>query len=156
MPGPKRQARQYDEESSDDSREVRPEVKCVSLFFDDVRTEAGGKMTMIGHYPQDTCLLADHTRLDRLSVYTRLSWGWKIRPKRLFLQLKLPGREVEQQPIPFAQPEQPPFSDVDKFVAQSVVHLRFSPMRPGDMIQVWVRFDDFKLPTGHLIFKSTV
>jgi hypothetical protein len=126
-------------------------VHATSLFCDDIRLEAGGKVTIIGHYPGETCWLAPNAIVDRCAVYTSLIWNTREFPGRAHLRIDLPDRE----PSCFAlQPSQTCEREgVPAYLQQSILHLRFSALRPGDILRAFIRAGDLDIPAGRLLIR---
>ncbi len=125
---------------------------AVVLFCDDVRLEATGKLTLVGHYVGESCHLPAHATMDRCAIYLHATWPWRIEPKAVSLRVDLPGREPTVHPVRIAArgeratTEAPP----DAFLLQSYLHLRFSPLQDGDTLRVFLRVDGSERPAGQL------
>jgi hypothetical protein len=125
----------------------RLRISTTSLFFDDIRSELGGKLTMVGHYLQD-CLLTPTSVLDRLAIYTHAWWLADYRPKTVFVRLDLPGKQPSLYPVSTIQQDIP--GAPSRLICQSVIHMRFDPLRPDDVIRTWLRVDDVDYESGRL------
>jgi hypothetical protein len=133
--------------------QLQDPIRAMAFFCDDIRLETASKLTMIGHYPQELCLLPSSHPLDRISVYTRASWRSSFRPTSLAVRFDIPGYEPRLHPISRAQIEPPATGEADISTVHSVVHLHFNPLRRGDRISAWLRVDDIDLPTGSLTIR---
>jgi hypothetical protein len=131
----------------------RLRISTTSLFFDDIRSELGGKLTMVGHYLQD-CLLTPTSVLDRLAIYTHAWWLANYRPKAVFVRLDLPGKQPNFYPVSVTQQDTP--GGPSLLVCQSVIHMRFDPLRPDDVIRTWLRVDDVDYESGRLNIRQCV
>ncbi len=131
----------------------RLRINTTSLFFDDIRSELGGKLTMVGHYLQD-CLLTPTSVLDRLAIYTHAWWNAINRPKAVFVRLDLPGKQPTLYPVTVTQQDTPGSPSV--MVCQSVIHMRFDPLRPDDVIRTWLRIDEVDYESGRLNIRQCV
>jgi len=131
----------------------RQRISTTSLFFDDIRSELGGKLTMVGHYLQD-CLLTPTSVLDRLAIYTHAWWLANYRPKTVFVRLDLPGKQPLLYPVSVTQQDTP--GGPSLLVCQSVIHMRFDPLRPDDVIRTWLRVDDVDYESGRLNIRQCV
>jgi hypothetical protein len=136
-----------------DSAEPEPDARAgtaflhsTSLFCDDIRLEATGKLNLVGCYPGNVIIASPHQPIDRLFIYTRLVWGHDFDPTGLRLRVDMPGQEpsfMEVQSITPATPESPG-------VAACVMNLRFPPLRVGDRLQVHIDAGAHTAITGEL------
>jgi hypothetical protein len=128
------------------------------LFCDDIRLEASGKITLVGHYLSELCLLTPNATIDRCALYLHATWRWDQQPGRVVLRVELPGQESSLFPVqlaarPASPPRQPPEAFPEVFMVQSVLQLRFPPLRAGDTIRVFLRGDDGEQLAGRLLVR---
>lgn len=128
-------------------------VFAAALFFDDIRIEVGGKLSLIGQYVGSMILPEGASPVDRLSLlfYVRFSRGFM--PQSLQLKVLVPGQEAIKQDVsvgPGPDRSQMPDSPFSAGIVESVIQMRFSPLRVGDNIDAWVIVDGHELPAGRL------
>jgi hypothetical protein len=131
----------------------RVPVRALALFFDDIRLEIGGKLTLIGQYAGDLWLNPASQPTDRLAVLLHLTWPREYEPRNCAFRIEVTGQPPIAQDFP--TPRKPDFSNkplspFSGILVQLAVHLRFPPLRTGDIIDVWCKVDDHELPAGRL------
>ena len=107
-------------------------ILATSLFCDDVRLEASGKLTLVGCYPGNVIVSEASHPVDRLWVVTRLTWGKDFDPAGLRLRVDFPAQDagfmnVQANPV-----------ERDGMAGNAVCawQIRFHPLRPGDVLRV--------------------
>jgi hypothetical protein len=121
-------------------------LHAVSLFCDDVRAEATGKLMLIGCYPGNVITLHASQPVDRLAVVTKIIWARDVDPAGMRLRFDMPAQEPNFMPVqinPAAAQETEP-------TAVCVWHLRFLPLRPGDIVRVGLDYRGRLLHAGEL------
>jgi hypothetical protein len=130
-------------------------VQATALFCDDIRLEAGGKVMLIGHYPRETCFLQPSATIDRCAVYTSAVWSGRAPPAGIQIRIDLPDRAPGFFPVQLTQITEMAGASGEAVghLLQCIVHLRFSPLRPGDVIQAFIRAGGTDFPTGRLLIR---
>jgi hypothetical protein len=126
--------------------EVLP-ILATSLFCDDVRVETTGKLILIGCYPGNMIVLNPAQPVDRLWVFTKITWPKDFDVTGMRLRIDMPAQEpgfVTVQNNPAPAPDMSPG-------ATCVWQLRFLPLRPGDLIRVGVELGGRVVPSGELL-----
>jgi hypothetical protein len=119
---------------------------ATSLFCDDVRVEAGGKLMLIGCYPGNLIPLHPAQPVDRIAVVTKIIWAQDVDPSGMRLRFDMPAQEPNFMPVqihPAAAHESAP-------AAVCVWHLRFLPLRPGDIVRVCLEYRGTVIQSGEL------
>ncbi len=128
-------------------------VFAAALFFDDIRIELGGKLSLIGQYVGSMILPEGAPPVDRLSLLFYLRFARDFMPQTLQLKILVPGQEAIKQDVSLGSgPDrsQMPDSPFSAGIVESVIQMRFSPLRVGDNIDAWVIVDGRELPAGRL------
>jgi hypothetical protein len=121
-------------------------ILATSMFCDDVRIEANGKLILIGCYPGNMMVLNTAQPVDHIWVFTKIIWPREFDPTGMRLRIDMPAQEpgfVDVQQSPQASAEISPGSTC-------VWQLRFLPLRPGDVIRIGVELGGHILPCGEL------
>ena len=122
-------------------------ILATSVFCDDVRLEATGKVTLVGCYPGNVVVSEAAHPVDRLWVFTKLTWGNDFDPAGLRMRADFPAQEtglMNVQPNPVER-------DGMAGNAICVWQLRFYPLRPGDVLRVAVERGGSVLPCGEIL-----
>ncbi len=130
----------------------RPPVTALAFFFDDIRTEVGNKLTLIGQYGPQMFITDPNFPVDRLAVLLHIRWPSGHHLSNAAVRMDLPGQPSQQyqnvpMEIPKSEPSASPFSCN---IMQVVVQIRFPGLRVGDNIDVWLRIDGHEFPAGRL------
>jgi hypothetical protein len=130
---------------------------AIVLFCDDVRLEATGKLTLVGHYVSQSCQLSARATLDRCAIYLHATWPWRIEPKEVALRVDVPRREPTVYPVRIAERAKRPPGEAppEVFLLQSYLHLRFPPLEDGDSLRVFLRVDGTERPAGHITVRRS-
>ncbi len=107
-------------------------VLTVSVFCDDVRMEATGKLTLVGCYPGNVLIATPGNPIDRLCIYTKMTWGQDFDPAGMRLRVDLPAQEPNFMSVQTTSPA----TEHEPGVATCVMNLRFPPLRIGDRLRV--------------------
>jgi hypothetical protein len=122
-------------------------LHAVSLFCDDVRAEATGKLMLIGCYPGNVINLHASQPIDRLAVVTKIIWARDIDPAGMRLRFDMPAQEPNFMPVQV----NPAAADHEmEPTAVCVWHLRFMPLRPGDIVRVGLDYRGRLIHAGEL------
>jgi hypothetical protein len=110
---------------------------------------------LIGHYPRETCFLPPNATIDRCAVYTTAVWNGRPPPAAIQIRIDLPDRAPGFFPVQLAQMTEMAGASGETIghLMQCIVHLRFSPLRPGDVIQAFIRAGGADFPTGRLLIR---
>ncbi len=122
-------------------------VLSVSVFCDDIRMEATGKLTLIGCYPGNVIMAVPGQPIDRLCIYTRMTWGNDFDPAGLRLRVDLPAQEPNFMQVQSTAPA----TDESQGLATCVMNLRFPPLRIGDRLRVSVDAGGQLITSGDLV-----
>ena len=118
-----------------------------SMFCDDVRLEATGKLSMIGCYPGNVILAAPEQPVSHLWVLTKLMWHNGFDPVGLRMRVDLPA----QAPGYMAVRVDPSVNEALANSALCVWQLRFLPLRVGDILRISVEQGTARLHCGELL-----
>ncbi|MGI4796778.1 MAG: hypothetical protein ACRYG8_22540 [Janthinobacterium lividum] len=120
---------------------------ATSMFCDDVRLEATGKLSMIGCYPGNVILASPEQPVSHLWVLTKLLWHRGFDPAGLRVRVDLPA----QAPGYMAVKVDPHVNDALANTALCVWQLRFHPLRIGDVLRISVEQGAAQLHCGELL-----
>jgi hypothetical protein len=137
-------------DNSESEARAQPEVEQVvttSLFCDDIRMEATGKLTLIGCYPGNVILANPAQPIDRLCIYTKVIWGKDFDASALRLRVDLPAQEPNFMDVQTSSPA----TDETPGLATCVMNLRFPPLRVGDRLRVGVTAGSRLFYSGELL-----
>jgi hypothetical protein len=121
-------------------------VLSVSVFCDDIRMEATGKLTLVGCYPGSVIIATPGQPIDRLCIYTRMMWGNEFDPAGLRLRVDLPAQEPNFMQVQSTSPA----TQETPGLATCVMNLRFAPLRVGDRLRVSVDAGGRLITSGDL------
>lgn len=135
-----------------------PPVQAIALFFDDIRSETGNKLSLMGQL-LGTALLArtdPPQPLDRLAILIHARWPLSFRPKDIMLRVAICDRVVLEQAadVPAATEKPATRTEFSGLIMQAAIQLRGQPIAPGDDIKVWFRVDGIDIPAGRLKFEQ--
>jgi hypothetical protein len=134
------------------------EKQAVALFFDEVRSETQNKFSLMGQYVGELILVDPiATPVDRLGVVVHARWPPELRPQILSLQIVLPRQEPLELDLAVSlshSERSGPASPFSRRIFQTSMNLRFAPLQPGDVIDVWLTIDGDKIPAGRLAIRS--
>ena len=120
---------------------------ATSVFCDDVRLEANGKVMLIGCYPGNVIISEAAQRVERLWVFTKLMWRTPFDPEGLRLRADFPA----QAAVFMSVQVNPMQRDGMAGNAICIWHIRFHPLRPGDLVRVSVEQGRSTLTSGELL-----
>jgi hypothetical protein len=130
-----------------------PPVTALAQFFDDIRVENNGKGILIGQYISEMGLPPGVMPVDRLAIVLTLRWPHDCTPQSIGARIELPGQPAVTPQFPLPPPADPTDQPVSAFACpmiQAAFHLRFLPLRAGDVIDVWAVVDGHDIPAGRL------
>jgi hypothetical protein len=136
--------------AADDEHATAPEplpILATSLFCDDVRMEATGKLMLIGCYPGNIIVVNPAQPLDRLWVFTKILWPRDFDPAGLRMRIDLPAQQPGYMPV---QTMAPAHADMMPS-ATCVWQLRILPLRVGDVLRVGVELGGRVAHSGELL-----
>lgn len=129
-------------------------IEVQALFCDEVRVETGGKVSAMGLYT-GALLLPDpaDNPVDRLGIVVSAIWPREFRPDKIGIRFQLPRQELLQGDLPEAlagRLQEGALAGSEAFRLLSSFNIRTVPLRPGDVIEVWLIVNEQALPAGRL------
>ncbi len=132
-------------------------ITALAFFFDDIRLEMGNKISLMGQYINDLVLADTPLPTDRLSVLLHARWPASYNISKCFAKIIVPGQpKSEYQELPMESQQYTGDDDTTSStkILQAVLNLRFTPLRAGDIIEVWFRADDQEFAAGRLRIRA--
>jgi len=122
-------------------------ILATSMFCDDVRVEATGKLILVGCYPGNIMVVNPTQPVDRIWIFTKILWPRDFDVTGMRLRIDMPAQEPAFVTVQNSPPPSPEVSPA----ATCVWQLRFLPLRAGDLIRIGVELAGRIVPCGELL-----
>jgi hypothetical protein len=131
-------------------------MSLVSMFFDDVKVDAYGKLILGGLYLGETCIVLGHHQFDRLWILTYARWYGGFKPRSLAVRVDVPTWQPLLFAIPNPRDARMIRGESESYaLTEALVNIQLGAVHAGDCIRTWLRVDGVDHPSGKLMIKTS-